>query len=374
MPVYKRKIEKDFTVVHNAFVRDKALGINARGILITMLSMPEYGSNGEPWNFTIRGLADILPDGKAKIQSALNELEKHGYLMRKKIVCKGRFVDVEYTFSDEPMPEAIAAYEEKQKNKKEKSVNSGASVLYPDFQDTEKLDTKKLDTKKQDDNKILSDKILSDKILSNQSVSQSVSEKAPTKKAETDGQTDGKKKSMPFSEVLEEIGFDTYGMDFEPTSEKEMQEFDEEDRKASGCTIPYSLKADKKAMKEALKFLFAYSYYAPTMPDKDKRLLDTVISVITEMTEKDIQEYQEQRVRYSDVIDRLNDVIHGPDGSLYDWYISFEQQWNKILAENDIKHQKAYMKSCIWNWLNDYAFEDDNSLRELEYKFRQGVI
>ena len=124
MPVYKRKIDKDFTVVHNAFVRDKALGINARGILITMLSMPEYNSNGEPWNFTIRGLAEMLPDGKAKIQSALNELEKHGYLMRKKIVCKGRFVDVEYTFSDEPMPEAITAYEEKQKNKKEKSINS----------------------------------------------------------------------------------------------------------------------------------------------------------------------------------------------------------------------------------------------------------
>lgn len=81
MPVYKRKIEKDFTVVHNAFVRDKALGINARGILITMLSMPEYNSKGEPWNFTIRGLAETLPDGKAKIQSALNELEKHGYLM-----------------------------------------------------------------------------------------------------------------------------------------------------------------------------------------------------------------------------------------------------------------------------------------------------
>lgn len=374
MPVYKRKIEKDFTVVHNAFVRDKTLGINARGILITMLSMPEYTSNGEPWNFTIRGLAEILPDGKAKIQSALNELEKHGYLMRKKIVCKGRFVDVEYTFSDEPMPEAITAYEEKQKNKKEKSVNSGTLAPYPDFQDTEKLDTKKPDTKKRDDNKILSEKILSDKILSNQSVNQSAVKKASAEKVEADGQIDRQKKSMPFSQVLEEIGFDKDRIDFAPKSEQELQELDEEDRELSKCTIPYSLKADKKAMREALKFLFTYSYYVPTLPDQDKRLLDTVITALSEMTGKDIQEYQGQKVRYCDVIDRLNDVIHGPDGSLYDWYISFEQQWNKILAENDIKHQKAYMKSCIWNWLNDYAFEDDNNLRELEYKFRQGVI
>ncbi len=373
MPVYKRKIDKDFTVVHNAFVRDKALGINARGILITMLSMPEYNSNGEPWNFTIRGLAEMLPDGKAKIQSALNELEKHGYLMRKKIVCKGRFVDVEYTFSDEPMPEAITAYEEKQKNKKEKSINSETSEPYPDFQDTEKLDTKKPDTKKRDDNKILSDKILSDKILSNQSVSHQ-KKKTPAKKVETDGQTDGEKKSMPFSEVLEEIGFDTDNIGFVPENEKELNTLDERDRETSECTIPYSLKADKKAMKEALKFLFAYSYYAPTMENSDRRLLDLVISTLTEMTGKDIQKYQGQTVRYCDVIDRLNDVLHSPDSSLIEWYFSFEQQWNKILAKNDIKHQRAYMKSCIWNWLNDYAFEDDNSLRELEYNLRQGAI
>lgn len=179
---------------------------------------------------------------------------------------------------------------------------------------------------------------------------------------------------MPFSQVLKEIGFDTYGIDFEPTSEKEFQEFEEEDRKTSGCAIPYSLKTDKKAMKEALKFLFAYSCYAPAMSDGDRRLFDTVISTLTAMTEKDLQEYQGQKVRYSDVIDRLNDVIHSPDGSLYDWYISFEQQWNKILTENDIKHQKAYMKSCIWNWLNDYAFEDDNNLRKLEYNLRHGAI
>ena len=176
------------------------------------------------------------------------------------------------------------------------------------------------------------------------------------------------------AEVLEEIGFDTDSIDFVPENEKELNTLDERDRETSECTIPYSLKADKKAMKEALKFLFAYSYYAPTMKNSDRRLLDLVISTLTEMTGKDIQKYQEQTVRYCDVIDRLNDVLHNPDSSLLDWYISFEQQWNKILAENDIKHQKAYMKSCIWNWLNDYAFEDDNNLRELEYNLRQGAI
>lgn len=209
-------------------------------------------------------------------------------------------------------------------------------------------------------------------VTKTQSVIQSAkSETAPTK---SDGQTDGLKEPMAFSKVLSEIGLDTDEIGFAPKNENDLQEFDESDRKTNKCTIPYSLKTNKKAMKEALKFLFAYSYYAQTMPDESKRLLCTVIIVIAEMTEKDIQEYQGQTIKYCDVIDRLNDIIHGSDGSLFDWFNSFELQWAKILAEHTIKHQKAYMKSCIWNWLNDYAFEDDNDLRKLNYNLKQGVI
>ena len=125
MPRLKKEIHEDFTVVHNAFVRDENLGINARGLLITMLSMPEYTRNGEPWNFSIRGLASMLPDGKQKVQTALNELERCGYLLRRQIIdSKGRFVDLEYVFSDEIMPEAIEAYKEKQKSK---SNNNGSN-------------------------------------------------------------------------------------------------------------------------------------------------------------------------------------------------------------------------------------------------------
>lgn len=93
-----KKIEKDFTVVHNAFIRDRCLGLTARGLLLTMLSMSDN------FNFSIKGLASILPDGEAKVSSALKELEKHGYLKRERIYGKnGRFLDVEYSISDEPI-------------------------------------------------------------------------------------------------------------------------------------------------------------------------------------------------------------------------------------------------------------------------------
>lgn len=144
------------------------------------------------------------------------------------------------------------------------------------------------------------------------------------------------------------------------------------ERRTDECQIAYSMKNDKKAMKEALKFLFAYSHYAPTMQGESERLLDMVILTLATMMTQDVHKIQGTTVRYCDVIDRLNEVICSD--SLPDWFVSFEQQWNKILSENEIKYPKAYLKSCVWNWLNDYAFEDDNDLRKLDYNFRNGVI
>lgn len=370
MPILQKRINEDFTIVHNAFIRDEKLGINARGLLLTMLSMKDG------WKFSTKGLASILPDGEKRVATALHSLEELGYLKRNRLTDKfGKVVEWEYLFSDEPVF----------LNNDDNQPNDGETKEKPHFRfgDVGNADVDKADVEKRHDNKILNNQVPNNQILSNQSVYQPQKQETYFEKSDkkTDGQTDGQNakaeksnKSMSFSKVLEEIGFDTDEIDFVPKNEKDLQELDEEERKTRSCTLPYSLKADKKAMKEALKVLFAYSYYTPTLHDESKRLLDTVISALSTMTEKDIQEYQGQKVRYCDVIDRLNDVIHSPDGSLADWFNSFEQKWKKILAENDIKHQKAYMKSCIWNWLNDYAFENDNDLRRLDYHLRNGVI
>jgi len=59
--ILKKKIEDNFTSVHNAFLRDVDLSIRARGLLITMLSL------SDDWNFSIKGLASILKaDGEKK--------------------------------------------------------------------------------------------------------------------------------------------------------------------------------------------------------------------------------------------------------------------------------------------------------------------
>lgn len=95
MAKIKRKIIKDFTTVQNDFLRDTNLGISERGLLITMLSLP----NG--WDFSAVGLASILPDGERKTNTSLRKLEGAGYLKRSRLYdSKGKIVDWLYEFCD----------------------------------------------------------------------------------------------------------------------------------------------------------------------------------------------------------------------------------------------------------------------------------
>lgn len=83
--------ETDYTVLDNGIFRDKNLSLKARGLLVTMLSLPEK------WNYTIEGLSVILKDGKDSIRSALKELEEAGYLVRSRIRNdKGQLTETEY--------------------------------------------------------------------------------------------------------------------------------------------------------------------------------------------------------------------------------------------------------------------------------------
>ena len=97
MPKLKKKITRDFTTIHNTMLRDMQLGATERGLLLTMLSLPDN------WNFPIKGLSRILPDGYTKIATALHNLEATGYLVRRRIYQDGKITDWEYLFSDEPM-------------------------------------------------------------------------------------------------------------------------------------------------------------------------------------------------------------------------------------------------------------------------------
>ncbi len=199
---------------------------------------------------------------------------------------------------------------------------------------------------------------------------------------QSDRQTDRQNnKKISFSEILRLMDLSyadfTFSENIEESAlrEKDFHDFCEEERFLDCCILPYDLAFNKTAMTEALKFVFAYSYHSQKMADESKRLLDSVIKSISEMVSQKTFTFtcqkQKQSVEYSEIIDRLNEIVHSSRTSLIDWFFSFEQEWKEILLGNNIKYQKAYMKTCIWNWLNDFLIVEDNQLMELDYYLKQ---
>jgi len=97
MAVYRVERTRDYTVMCNYHLRDKALSLKAKGLLSMMLSMPEE------WNFSTRGLAAICKEGVEAVGNALKELEKAGYMVRRQLRGEdGRITDTEYIIYEKP--------------------------------------------------------------------------------------------------------------------------------------------------------------------------------------------------------------------------------------------------------------------------------
>lgn len=65
-----------FTTVANSCLQDMTLSLDARGLLVTMFSLRH------DWHYSVKGLTCMLPHGRDKIGTVLNELEDHGYVER----------------------------------------------------------------------------------------------------------------------------------------------------------------------------------------------------------------------------------------------------------------------------------------------------
>ena len=97
MPVFRVDKSRDFTVVSNCIFKDRNLSAKAKGILVEMLSLPES------WDFTLKGLTTLFTDGIDSIRQGINELEKHGYIVReRKRDARGRLGGMEYVIYETP--------------------------------------------------------------------------------------------------------------------------------------------------------------------------------------------------------------------------------------------------------------------------------
>ncbi|MDE7019518.1 MAG: helix-turn-helix domain-containing protein, partial [Lachnospiraceae bacterium] len=97
----------NYTTLSNYHFKDRRLSWKAKGLLSTMLSLPD------DWNYSIEGLACLSNDGIKATNSGLIELEKYGYLTRnQKRNQNGHFGVTEYVIYEQPLEKPESAPEE----------------------------------------------------------------------------------------------------------------------------------------------------------------------------------------------------------------------------------------------------------------------
>lgn len=72
------RIENNFTIIPNDILKNKEMKSSTKNILLTMFGLPS------DWDFSIAGIATCVYEGYETVQKALVELEKIGYITRKR--------------------------------------------------------------------------------------------------------------------------------------------------------------------------------------------------------------------------------------------------------------------------------------------------
>lgn len=97
MAVFRKVKKTDYTIIDNSIFRNQKLTLKAKGMICTMLSLPD------DWNFSEQGLVSLSNDGISSVRSTLQELMEYGYLVRTRNRDeKGILRDFVYTIYEEP--------------------------------------------------------------------------------------------------------------------------------------------------------------------------------------------------------------------------------------------------------------------------------
>jgi hypothetical protein len=134
MSILRNSVRERYTVVSANITADPNLSMKARGLLITLLSLPDC------WDFSEAGLCKILAkDGLTSIKSGLKELELAGYLKRQQTRdTKGRINGVEWTICEAPKTQLPTS---------EKPMSENPTSVNQQQYNTNISNTKELNTK-----------------------------------------------------------------------------------------------------------------------------------------------------------------------------------------------------------------------------------
>jgi predicted transcriptional regulator len=119
MAIFRKVKKTDYTVIDNNIFKNKKLSLKGKGMICTMLSLPDN------WQFTEEGLAELSNDSRTGIRTTLNELMELGYLTRKQLKdTSGKFTNMEYTIYEEPLYQKPTSVKPTSENVHNKVLNN----------------------------------------------------------------------------------------------------------------------------------------------------------------------------------------------------------------------------------------------------------
>ena len=87
---------KNYTTISNGVFKNKGISLKAKGLMGYLLSLPS------DWNLSINGIVSISKEGRTAIRNVFTELINAGYIERKQIRNKGKFVGYDYFVFEQP--------------------------------------------------------------------------------------------------------------------------------------------------------------------------------------------------------------------------------------------------------------------------------
>ena len=120
----------------NHHLRNTELSLKAKGLLSQILSLPE------DWDYTLTGLCHINRESKDAIRTAINELERFGYITRRQTTGEGgKFSGNEYVIYESPVHAPMPDKPSLGNPTTEKPMSENPTQLNKDKSNTEESNT-----------------------------------------------------------------------------------------------------------------------------------------------------------------------------------------------------------------------------------------
>ena len=143
MAVFRVEKTKNYAVMSKHHFQDKSISLKAKGLLSEMLSLPES------WDYTLAGLASINKESVDAIRTAVWELEKAGYIVRRQGRDeKGKMSAIEYIIYEHPqLPTPTSENPILENPTSDNPITANPSAAYPTAENPTQLNNKQSNTK-----------------------------------------------------------------------------------------------------------------------------------------------------------------------------------------------------------------------------------